>query len=38
MARHRSFSFEFKQQVVSDFLEGRVGMREMAASTVFHGI
>src|ERR1700724_218786 len=30
MARHRSFSFEFKQQVVSDILEGRVGMREMA--------
>ena len=30
MARHRSFSFEFKRQVVSDILEGRVGMREMA--------
>jgi transposase len=30
MARHRSFSFEFKRQLVSDILEGRVGMREMA--------
>src|SRR5271170_717704 len=30
MARHRSFSFEFKRQVVSDILEGRVGMRETA--------
>ena len=30
MARHRSFSFEFKRQLVSDILEGRVGMRETA--------
>jgi transposase len=30
MARHRSFSFEFKRQVVLDFLEGRTGMRELA--------
>lgn len=30
MARHRSFSFEFKRQLVSDILEGRVGLREMA--------
>jgi hypothetical protein len=26
MPRHRSFSFEFKRQVVSDFLEGRAGL------------
>jgi transposase-like protein len=30
MARHRSFSSEFKRQVVLDFLEGREGMRELA--------
>jgi transposase-like protein len=30
MARHRRFSFEFKRQVVLDFLEGREGMRELA--------
>jgi hypothetical protein len=30
MARHRSFSFEFKRQVVLDFLGGREGMRELA--------
>jgi transposase-like protein len=30
MARHRSFSFEFKRQPVSDILEGRLGMREIA--------
>ena len=30
MARHRSFSFEFKRQVVKDFLEGRAGMHELA--------
>jgi transposase len=30
MARHRSFSFEFKRQVVLDFLEGPEGMRELA--------
>jgi transposase len=30
MARHRSFSFEFKRQLVSDILEGRVGLRETA--------
>ena len=36
MARHRCFSFEFKRQVVSDILEGRVGMREMVRQQVFH--
>jgi transposase-like protein len=30
MARHRTFSFEFKRQVVMDFLEGRAGMHELA--------
>ena len=30
MARHRRFSFEFKRQVVLDFLEQRVGVRELA--------
>jgi transposase len=30
MARHRSFSFEFKRQVVLDFLEGRVELRGLA--------
>jgi transposase len=30
MARHRSFSFEFRPQVVLDFLEGREWMRELA--------
>ena len=30
MARHRRLSFEFKRQVVLDFLEGREGMRELA--------
>jgi transposase len=30
MARHRSFSFEFKRQVVLDFLEGRAEMRGLA--------
>ena len=30
MARHRSFSFEFKRQVAEDFLEGRAGMHELA--------
>ena len=30
MARHRSFNFEFKRQVVLDCLEGREGMRELA--------
>ncbi len=29
MARHRSFSFEFKRQVAEDFLEGRAGMHEL---------
>jgi transposase-like protein len=27
MARHRSFRFEFKRQVVLDFLEGRAELR-----------
>jgi transposase-like protein len=30
MARHRTFSFEFKRQVVTEFLEGRAGMHELA--------
>src|SRR5579862_6226183 len=30
MARHRSFSFEFKRQVVLDFLEGRAELRGLA--------
>jgi len=30
MARHRSFSFEFKRQVVLDFLEGRAEPRRLA--------
>jgi transposase-like protein len=30
MARHRRFSFEFKRQVALDFLEQRMGLRELA--------
>jgi len=30
MARHRSFSSEFKRQLSREFLEGRVGMHELA--------
>jgi transposase-like protein len=30
MARHRRFSFDFKRQLVLDFLEGREGLRELA--------
>ena len=30
MARHRSFSFEFKRQVVLDFLKGRAELRGLA--------
>src|SRR5580704_4834580 len=30
MARHRRFSLEFKRQVVLDFLEKRMGLRELA--------
>jgi len=30
MARHRRFSLEFKRQVVLDFLERRMGLRELA--------
>jgi len=30
MARHRRFSLEFKRQVVLDFLEQRMGLRELA--------
>jgi len=30
MARHRSFSFEFKRQVAQDFLEGRAAIHELA--------
>jgi transposase-like protein len=30
MARLRSFSFEFKRQVVLDFLEGRAELRGLA--------
>jgi transposase len=30
MARYRRFSLEFKRQVVLDFLERRMGLRELA--------
>src|ERR1700691_6014199 len=30
MARHRRFNLEFKRQVVLDFLEKRVGLRELS--------
>jgi len=30
MARHRRFSLAFKQQVVLDFLEKRLGLRELS--------
>ena len=30
MARHRSFSSEFKRQLSREFLEGRAGMHELA--------
>jgi transposase len=30
MPWHRSFSFEFKRQIVPDFLEDREGMRKLA--------
>ena len=30
MARHRRFNLEFKRQVVLDFLEKRMGLREVA--------
>jgi len=30
VARHRSFSSEFKRQISRDFLEGRAGMHELA--------
>jgi transposase-like protein len=30
MARHRRFSLEFKRQVALDFLEKRMGVRELA--------
>ena len=30
MARHRRFNLEFKRQVVLDFLEQRMGLRELA--------
>jgi transposase len=30
MARHRRFNLEFKRQVVLDFLEKRMGLRELA--------
>jgi transposase-like protein len=30
MARHRSFSSEFKRQLAREFLEGRAGMHELA--------
>ena len=30
MARHRRFSMGFKRQVVLDFLEQRMGLRELA--------
>jgi len=30
MARHRSFSSEFKRQVAQDYLEGHAGLHELA--------
>ena len=30
MARHRSFSSEFKRQISREFLQGRAGMHERA--------
>jgi len=30
MARHRRFSLEFKRQVVLDFLEKQLGLRELS--------
>jgi transposase len=30
MARHRSFSSEFKRQLAKEFLEGRAGLHELA--------
>jgi transposase len=30
MARHRSFSSEFKRQVAKEFLDGRAGLHELA--------
>jgi transposase len=30
MARHRSFSSEFKRRIAQEFLEGRAGMHELA--------
>lgn len=30
MARHRSFSSEFKQQIAKEFLDGRAGLHELA--------
>jgi transposase-like protein len=32
MARHQSFSFEFKRQLVLDLLEGRAELRGLARS------
>jgi hypothetical protein len=30
MARHRSFSSEFKRRIAQEFLEGQAGMHELA--------
>jgi transposase len=30
MARHRSFSSEFKRQLAKEFLDGRAGLHELA--------
>ena len=30
MARHRSFSSEFKRQIAKEFLDGRAGLHELA--------
>src|SRR5271169_69575 len=30
MARHRSFSSEFKRQLATEFLDGRAGLHELA--------
>ena len=31
MARHRSFSSQFKRQIAQEFLKGRAGMHELAS-------
>jgi transposase-like protein len=35
MARHRSFSSEFKRRIAQEFLDGRAGMHELARRLCF---